>query len=172
MVRYRQAIGADLPALAQMRWDFRAEDGEEPRETFDAFRERYTRFVDEEMRCGRLVYWIAEQGDAIVAHMAVIRVPGIPRPTRSADQWGYLTDCYTRPAVRGTGVGTVLLQRAQQWAREQDFELLLVAPSDSAERFYRRAGFLDASSFRQCQLRPFDESEAKDHAVRPTGQHE
>lgn len=156
-MRCRLATGADLPALAQMRWDFRAEGGEVPRETFDAFRQRYTSMVDAEMRAGRLAYWVAEQGAELVAHIAIFRIPGIPRPARASDQWGYLTDSYTSPAARGTGVGGALLQCVQQWAREQDFELLLVAPSEASETFYRRAGFGDATSFRQCQLRPFDE---------------
>ncbi|MCC6930105.1 MAG: GNAT family N-acetyltransferase [Gemmatimonadaceae bacterium] len=161
-MKYRLASPADLPALAQMRWDFRAEAGEAPRESFDSFRARYTRLVDEEIRAGRLAYWIAEQDDEIVAHIAVFRILGIPRPMRTSDQWGYVTDCYTRPAARGMGAGSALLQRVQAWARELDFELLLVAPGDLAEFFYRRAGFVDATSFRQCQLRSFDESD--DHA--------
>lgn len=157
-MKLRAATPADLPALAQMRWDFRAEGGETPVESFDAFRARYTRVVDGEMRAGRLTYWVAEDDDALVAHMAVLRILGIPRPARRSDQWGYLTDCYTRPSARGTGVGMALLQRVQQWAREQDFELLLVAPSDAAETFYHRAGFVDATTFRQCQLRSFDDA--------------
>lgn len=56
-------------------------------------------------------------------------------------------------------IGTALLQRVQDWARRQDFELLLVAPSDTAESFYHRAGFHDATSFRQCRFRPFDDEE-------------
>jgi len=155
-MRYRLAVVGDLPTLAQMRWDFRAEDGEEPVVTPVAFRERFERVVGEEMIAGRLVYWIAEDDGGIVAQMAVLRIPGIPRPSRIADQWGYLTDCYTRPTHRGTGVGSALLQQVRQWAADDDLELLLVAPSDSAGEFYRRAGFGDAATFRQLTLRSFD----------------
>lgn len=142
-----------------MRWDFRAEDGETPRESFDTFRDRYVRVVGEELRSGRLTYWVAEEDAVLIAHMAIFRMAGIPRPARPSDQWGYLTDCYTRPAFRGAHIGSALLQHVQDWARRQDFELLLVAPSETAERFYHRAGFHDATTFRQCRFRPFDGEE-------------
>jgi GNAT superfamily N-acetyltransferase len=90
--------------------------------------------------------------------MSVCLVSTIPRPSRASDQWGYLTDCYTRPPARDAGVGTALLAHVREWAAAQDLELLLVSPSERAEGLYRRAGFEDATDFLRLTLRPFDEA--------------
>src|SRR5207244_4030148 len=42
-----------------------------------------------------------------------------PRPCDLHDRWGYLTNVYARPEVRGRGIGTALLRRAIADARER-----------------------------------------------------
>lgn len=158
-MRFRLATLADVPSLAKSRWDFRAEDGETPLVTREEFLQHFAQVVTAEMEGGRLAYWVAELDEQIVAQMAVFRIVGIPRPSRASDQWGYLTDCYTRPDHRGAGVGSRLLAHVREWAAQQDFELLLVSPSEAGESFYRRAGFGDADLFRQLTLRAFDREE-------------
>lgn len=152
---YRLAAPSDLRTLARMRWDFRAEGGEVPIEDAAAFEARYLREVGAAMGGRRLTYWIAEDEHTVAAQMAVVRVSGIPRPSRASDQWGYLTDCYTRPQWRGRGVGSALLEHVQRWAAAEDLELLLVSPSDESRPFYARAGFGEASGFAELTLREF-----------------
>lgn len=118
-----------------MRWAFRHEDGERPIEDESAFARRYTDFVQDGIHAQRWVYWIAETDKpVVVAHMAVGIIRSIPRPARGDDAWGYLTDCYIRPAFRQRGIGSTLLQHLISWARAHDLELLLVWPSERAHR--------------------------------------
>ena len=153
---YRLATEADIPELAGMRWAFRAEAGEVPRESEAAFGARYDAFVREGLASGTWTYWVAEEAGALVAHMAVCVVRGVPRPARASDRWGYLTDCYTRPAYRGAGVGSALLARVREWATARDLELLLVWPSDASAAFYARAGFRPAAGVALLPLRAYD----------------
>lgn len=157
-MNFRTAGVTDVVNLAAARWAFRTEDATEiPIESEHVFVRRYEEFVREALESQRLVYWLAETVDgALVAHMAVCIVPGIPRPSRSRDQWGYLTDCYTRPAFRNRGVGRELLGHVAAWAQDRDLELLLVWPSERSMSFYSRAGFQPDDESRVLRLRDYD----------------
>jgi len=157
---YRLATEADIPELADMRWAFRAESGEVPREDPNAFRARYVAFVRAGLASRDWVYWVAADADGLVAHMAVGVVHGVPRPARASDQWGYLTDCYTRPAYRNAGVGSALLARVRAWAEARDLELLLVWPSEASADFYARAGFAPPAGIAILPLRGYDATPA------------
>ena len=155
---YRLARVEDLPALAVQRWDFRAEAGEPASETLTEFTARFVAFARTGLLSGQWAYWIAENSHGeIIAHMAVCTIFGVPRPTRSSDRWGYLTDCFTRAPERNWGVGTALLAHVRAWARATDLELLLVWPGADTTAWYERAGFTDAAGVRVLVLRGFDE---------------
>ena len=157
IVRCRVATLDDLPALAALRWAFRAEDGEVPIDDEGAFAARYESFVRDGMRSGQWTHWVAEtEQSTIVAQMAVCIVRSIPRPSRSGDQWGYLTDCYTDPAHRNEGVGRQLLAHVVSWARSNDLEMLIVWPSERSQSLYSRAGFAADADVRTLHLRDFD----------------
>lgn len=156
-MNFRQATSDDIPALAAARWAFRTEGGETPLETEASFARRYEAFVRVALASRQWTYWVAENESELVAHMAVCIVKSIPRPSRSSDQWGYLTDCYTRPADRNQGVGGELLAHVVEWARSRDLESLIVWPSDDSESFYARGGFVDDGEIRTLRLRGYDE---------------
>ena len=156
-VSFRIATLGDVPELATARWEFRAEAGETPLESETAFAVRYEAFLKDSLDSGRWTFWIAEAANGtIVAHMAVCVVQSIPRPSRMTDQWGYLTDCFTRPAFRNRGIGRDLLARVAEWARELDLEMLIVWPSEKSDDFYARAGFGPAAEICVLRLRDYD----------------
>ena len=154
-MEYRLATVDDIPQLARTRWDFRAEAGEEPIEGADAFERRYAAFARQALESRAWVYWIAVDGGRILSHIAVNVVRGVPRPSHKSDQWGYVTDCYTRPEHRRQGIGSELMTRVKEWAVKHDLELLLVWPSDDSRSFYERAGFTPADGVAQLTLRPY-----------------
>jgi len=157
-MNFRAATLDDVPKLAAARWAFRTDgNGEVPIEAEQAFVDRYENVVREALHSHRWTYWIAETADGeLVSQMAVCVVQSIPRPSRASDQWGYLTDCYTRPSFRNRGVGQELLARVTAWAESQDLEMLVVWPSDDSHRFYARAGFERDDEVRVLRLRDYD----------------
>ena len=57
---------------------------------------------------------------------------------------GILSNLYVTPPVRGRGIGTALLERAQDTLEEQGVEVVTLeamADNESARRFYRRHGY-------------------------------
>jgi len=153
---FRKAVPADALVLARLRWDFRAEDGEVPIASFEAFERRFLAHFITGAADGTWTRWVAELDGTIVSTMAVHRITSVPRPCRASDQWGYVTDCYTVPAVRGQGIGAALLAHVIAWARAEDFEQIIVSPAERARPFYARAGFGPDDDFLLLRLRDYD----------------
>jgi GNAT superfamily N-acetyltransferase len=151
---YRTATEKDFFQLARMRWDFRQESGQETAAlSFEEFAEVCVDFLRNQAK--NYTYWIAESEGEIVSHIFVSRVALVPRPCRTNDAFGYLTNVYTKPDFRGKNVGSGLLRKVIDWARAEDLELLLVYPSDESVNFYRRSGFKDDKEILKLVLREY-----------------
>jgi GNAT superfamily N-acetyltransferase len=152
----RRATEADLDQLAQMRWEAREEGGEHtPSVSLETFRVACVGILREWMRTGSHAFWIACLDDLIVAHIALHRVDLLPRPIKLRDRFGVITENYTRPQFRNRGIGSRLIRHVIAWARDQDYELLVVYPSERARAFYARAGFSDRSEVMELVLREY-----------------
>lgn len=153
-MNFRLANKEDFEQLANIRWDFRMESGEEKaamsREDFVA---ECINFFESKAENGYHFYWVAELNGEIIAQVFVHKVDMIPRPCKIDDQFGYLTNDYTKPEYRNQGIGSKLLKTAIEWAREEDLELLIVYPSERAISFYERAGFSGENDVMELTLR-------------------
>ncbi len=155
-VRYRTATVDDAPRLAELRWDFRLE--ETPGATVHGraeFMAACTAFFADGLSQGNWTVWVAEFEGTLVACICLFTIVKIPKPNRLRDTFGYVTNVYTRPAYRNQGIGSGLMARVIEWAREQDLNELYVSPSDRSVPFYERAGFVAPSDMWQLVLRPY-----------------
>ena len=151
---YRIATEKDFAELAQMRWDFRQESGEETAVVgLEEFLAHCVVFLQKQT--ANYIYWIAENDGEIISHIFAHRVELVPRPCRIKDAFAYLTNTYTKPNRRGEGIGAELLKNVIDWARREDLELLLVYPSDEAVGFYRRRGFKNDEEVLKLVLRDY-----------------
>jgi GNAT superfamily N-acetyltransferase len=139
----RRGTVAGVPALAELRRAFTFEDDQEARPLRDDFDEAFTQIVFDGLATGRWVVWLAEVDGEIVSHAFVAVVEKIPRPVAGFNAIGYLTNVYTRPALRGRGLGGRVLAAVTQWACDTRVELLVVWPSEESVSFYGRHGFVD-----------------------------
>ncbi len=89
------------------------------------------------------------------SHIFVHKIELIPRPCKIRDHFGYLTNNYTKPACRNRGIGSELMQRVKDWAKDEDLELLIVYPSEEAVTFYERAGFYSENDVMELRLREY-----------------
>lgn len=151
---YREATIDDLAGLAELRWALRTEHEEEPPVVGQPeFLQRCVEWLRDRIGGDGWTYWVAEDAGVIVANMFVQRIEKVPRPGRLYDELGYLTNVYTRPEYRDRGIGSALLNRVIEWAREVDLELLVLWPSDRSVRFYERAGFQGENDILELPLR-------------------
>ena len=70
------------------------------------------------------------------------------------EYFGYVTNVYTRPAYRNQGIGTQLMSNVTAWAKQQNFENLIVWPSERSVPFYGRAGFVEDVEALSFEIRP------------------
>lgn len=152
---YRIANEQDFLELANMRWDFKMEDKDNDSyynkeefimECIDFFKQGY------EDRTW--THWIAINEDTIVSNISVHRVRKVPKPNRYIDEYGYVTNVYTKPQFRGLGIGSKLMDYVKDWAIESDFELLIVWPSNKAVKFYEGKGFSNENDVMELVIRP------------------
>ena len=138
---YRLAVEADLPALAQMRWDFRSEYKPPDAMSEAAFLPGCLDFLRQSLSSGRWAFWIAEDEGQIVAQAFLEVVAKMPDLHDFERGFGYVTDVYTRPAYRNQGVGAQLMEQVRAWSVEHNLEFLILWPSGRAVPFYERAGY-------------------------------
>jgi GNAT superfamily N-acetyltransferase len=138
---YRLAVESDLPALAQMRWDFRSEF--KPPDAMPAaeFLPGCLDFLRQSLASGRWAMWIAEEDGQIISQAFIEVVAKVPDLHNFVRGFGYITNVYTRPAYRNQGIGAQLMEHLRTWALEHRLEMLILWPSSRAVTFYARAGY-------------------------------
>ena len=150
--RIRQATLGDAPELARLRWSFRDELGmaEEP---FEAFRERFTRFLTDALAGGSWAAFVADAGDRLVgtAYVQIVRKVPVPNEVER-HAFGYVTNAFVEPEARNGGLGARLLDAAMGWAREREPDALVLWPSQGSVRFWKRAGFAPPADLLELRL--------------------
>lgn len=153
-MKQRIATERDAAALAELRWDFRTEELDTT-SGFDkaAFLSACAEFLRHHIASRQWICFLVEDDDVVVANVFMQRVRKIPKPERLIDEYGYITNVYTRPAHRGNGIGTKLLRETVLWAKEHDLDTLVVWPSVEGVEFYRRLGFKTQNDIMEYDLR-------------------
>jgi GNAT superfamily N-acetyltransferase len=156
MIEYRTATETDIPQLAAMRWDFRLEEAPgTPAHDRPEFLRACEAFLRDGLSTGQWTCWLAGEDSVILSHIFVQRVAKVPKPNKLEDAFGYMTNVYTRPAYRGQGIGSRLMEKVLAWAAAVDLEMVIVWPSEASIRFYERAGFSPSDQALEYTVRPY-----------------
>jgi GNAT superfamily N-acetyltransferase len=137
----RQATQEDAAELARLRWDFSPDEVTASRQSFAEFHLGFSDFWQRALESGTWTVWVAESEERLIANIYVQIIHKVPRPGRFGNRYGYVTNVYAEPEVRGRGIGSQLLKSVIQWAREERLEFLIVWPSEESVAYYERAGF-------------------------------
>lgn len=90
---------------------------------------------------------VAESGDGLVGLLVALVETLDPRDrhiVESKRRYGWVTDLFVRPERRGLGLGTRLLEVAEERFREQGLNRVMIsmlAANDLAARTYNKAGY-------------------------------
>jgi len=126
--------------VAVQRRDYYAEEtGRAP--IAGDFLDRMSTFVRQAIGNRDAMVWIVEDQARVISTAWVIPLRKVPWPDPWEARWAYVTDVYTYPPYRGRGIGAQLMRRVQQWALDERLEFLILWPSDTSGRWYRRLGF-------------------------------
>jgi GNAT superfamily N-acetyltransferase len=149
----RQATADDAPALAVLRYEFRAALAT-PRERRDAFVARCREWMQRQLRDADPAWrcWLAADVEEPVGSVWVYALPKIPNPVGEAEAHAYVTNLYVRPAFRGRGAGGRLLEAALAWCRSQSFDSAILWPTPASRSLYLRHGFEHADDLMELAL--------------------
>ncbi|MDG0809449.1 GNAT family N-acetyltransferase [Cohnella rhizosphaerae] len=140
-MRIRQAYAEDIGALIRMRWEFTLEHQPDVSDEFELFAAECRTFLEEAIRGERWRIWLAEVEGVIASHVYIQLIDKVPRPGRKTYPFAYMTNVYTDPAYRSQGIGSELLKAIRTWATENEFEFIIVWPSEESRAFYARNGY-------------------------------
>jgi GNAT superfamily N-acetyltransferase len=149
-VRVRPAEPGDAGELARLRWEHCIELWDRPPEEEKkpdraAFDEEFGRFLSRAEPDDAWMIWVAkapqDAAGRLCGTLSLFVVPMVPTPWRSGRTWGYVTSVQVDPAARSRGVGRVLMRAAEEWARAQGLEQLLLWAAGDSPAFYEAVGF-------------------------------
>jgi GNAT superfamily N-acetyltransferase len=145
------ASGADVEALATLRWTWRAEERGEEGMSQKEFATRFARWVADHRGTHQGFITSVDSTAVGMAWLATVeRVPGPGVWRRLA---GNLQSVYVLPDHRGGGLGADLVTAVLDEAVQRGLDYVYVHPSERSFSLYRRAGFREAGGALEIDLR-------------------
>jgi len=139
----RLAEAKDVDQLIKMRWDFTIEhDKSKKAASFTYFQKDCQSFFEKALTSGQWFVWVVEEEGKIVSHICIELIQKVPRPGRVTHPFAYMTNVYTVPEYRNMGIGSKLLSFINNWIEENNYEFVIVWPSDEAVNYYQKNGYV------------------------------
>jgi GNAT superfamily N-acetyltransferase len=139
----RLAEVKDIKQLIQMRWDFTIEHDESKKEaSFNDFALECQAFLENALKGNQWFIWVAEENERLVSHIFIELIYKVPRPGRTTYPFAYMTNVYTIPEYRNKGNGSKLLSSINKWIKDNNYEFVIVWPSDESVNYYKKNGYI------------------------------
>ena len=150
----RPAVSRDVPALARLRYEFRAAH-DSPVEAKDDFLARCSVWMDARLVSGSSWRcWIAEEGGRAVGTIWLQRIEKLPNPVAEAESHGYVSSLYVVPSSRGAGLGSRLLGVCLEACQAGEMDAVILWPTPQSRSLYLRHGFAAREDLLERRLRP------------------
>jgi GNAT superfamily N-acetyltransferase len=150
----RPALRADAPALARLRYEFRAElDAGVEAEA--AFLQRCEHWMADRLGgVGSWRCWVAEESTALVGTVWLQLVEKLPNPVGEFEHHGYVSSLYVVPSHRSAGLGSVLLSACLRECERLGTDAVFLWPTERSRPLYERHGFRVRDDFLERRLHP------------------
>ena len=142
-VEIRLATYDDRRPIARMRRAWTEENACSAVED-DSFEARFDAWLEREQH--QRLTWLGLVAGEPVAMLNVLVFTRMPRPGQQPSQWGYLANFFVAPELRGSGLGTRMLDACTSYADSHAFVRIVLSPSDRSVPLYARAGFVPPTS--------------------------
>lgn len=142
----RLADSNDIDQLIKMRWNFTVEHDESKMKcSFTEYETEFRSFFKKALTSGQWFVWVVEEGGKIVSHIYIELIQKVPRPGRVTHPFVYMTNVYTVPEYRNMGIGSKLLSFINNWIKENEYEFVIVWPSNEAITYYQKNGYVHSN---------------------------
>lgn len=139
----RYAEKKDIKQLIKMRWDFTIEYDESKRNaSYYSFEKECQIFLENAMNSCQWFIWVAEENEKVISHIYLELIQKVPRPGRVTHPFAYMTNVFTIPEYRNKGVGSKMLKTINKWMKENNYEFVIVWPSDESIHYYKKNGYV------------------------------
>jgi GNAT superfamily N-acetyltransferase len=145
-IQIRLATSRDWNALAEMRYQFRAELGSTT-ESKSRFVRRFKSWMEKGFDSGASTWrcWVIDDGKQLLGHVCVQLFQKMPNPVNESEVHAYLTNFYVMPEMRCHGLGRRLLNKALSWCRAQGVDAVILWASSESRSLYRRCGLRESA---------------------------
>lgn len=145
-MKIRLAELKDSTQLIKMRWDFTVEYDESKKDSsFEDFEQECHSFLEKAINSDQWFIWVAELNGKIVSHIYIELIQKVPRPGRITYPFAYMTNVYTVPEYRNKGIGSDMLSLINKWIKENNYEFVIVWPSDDSINYYKKNGYVSST---------------------------
>src|SRR5262245_3090682 len=144
-VRIRVARSIDCSALAELRYQFRAEAGSAT-EIKSQFVRRCASWMKERFFSGRRPWrcWVLDDGKQLLGNVCVHLFEKLPNPVKDEPEiHAYVTNFYVIPEMRSHGFGEKLLDKALSWCRARGTDAIILWATPKSRYIYRRCGLVE-----------------------------
>jgi GNAT superfamily N-acetyltransferase len=144
-VRIRVARITDCAALAELRYQFRAEAGSAT-ENKSRFVRRCASWMKQRLFSGgrRWRCWVLYDGEQLLGHVCVQLFEKLPNPVKNEPELhAYLTNLYVIPEMRSRGLGKKLLTKALSWCGNEPIDSIILWATPESRSLYRRCGLTE-----------------------------
>jgi N-acetylglutamate synthase-like GNAT family acetyltransferase len=137
----RPARSSDAPALARLRYEFRAGD-DSPVQAEADFLTRCTAWMEPRLAPGGTWRcWLAEEAGRPVGTIWLKLIEKLPNPVGERERHGYVSSLYVVPSSRGAGLGSRLLEVCLEACEAEHLDAVFLWPTPRSRSLYERHGF-------------------------------
>jgi GNAT superfamily N-acetyltransferase len=150
----RPAERRDVPALARLRYEFRA-GHDAPIESEAEFLARCAEWMEARLvPGGAWSCWLGEEAGQAVGTIWLQRIEKLPNPVDEAESHGYVSSLYVVPSSRGAGLGGRLLDACLEACQTEGLDAVILWPTPQSRSLYVRHGFAVREDLMERRLRP------------------
>ncbi len=138
----RLATKDDIQQIVELRIKFIKEIRiDAPTDKMDEYREVMSNYLKKEMSSGNFIAWLAVANNEIIATSGLITIQRQPQLWNMTGQEVYIMNMYTKPEWRRKGIGTAILEKLIEEARNRCIEAIKLHATPMGKTFYEKRGF-------------------------------
>jgi GNAT superfamily N-acetyltransferase len=145
MFSLRLATRDDIQQIVELRIKFIKEIRiDAPTDKMDEYRKVMSNYLEKEMSSGNFIAWLAISNNEIIATSGLITIQRQPQLWNMTGQEVYIMNMYTEPEWRRKGIGTAILEKLIEEARNRGIEAIKLHATPMGKTLYEKRGFKTA----------------------------
>lgn len=145
MFSLRLATKDDIQQIVELRIKFIKEIRiDAPTDKMDEYRKIMSNYLKKEMSSGNFIAWLAVVNNEIIATSGLITIQRQPQLWNMTGQEVYIMNMYTKPEWRKKGIGTAILEKLIEEARNRGIEAIKLHATPMGKPLYEKRGFKTA----------------------------